>query len=173
MRKWINAKVLEYQKLKEKQGEYKYAKWIIPVHNTYKALWDVFCMILVLYVALVVPFRLGFGMDDTRPFKAVRTFIDVIFVIDIVLSFCTEVEHDTTGRTISTHREIALNYLKGWLLLDLVTVFPFEIFNLGGENDHSHVNQSLRIIRITKLSRLIRLMRLARIMKAVKKFDAH
>lgn len=171
MRKWINAKVEEAQMLKEKQNGYKYAKWVISANNAFKAYWDVFCILLVIYVAIVVPFRLGFGMEDTGAFFAVRTIIDLIFVIDIVLSFFTEIEVEKTGRMINTHREIARNYFKGWFLLDLLTVFPFELFSSTEQKSYINANQSLRIVRITKLSKFVRLMRLTRLMKAVKKFD--
>ena len=41
---------------------YKYEKWLIPETNMVKQFWDFYCMILVVYVCIVVPFRLAFDM---------------------------------------------------------------------------------------------------------------
>ena len=45
--------------------EYKYSYLMIKESNLCKRIWDFYAMACVIYVALVVPFRLGFDLDDT------------------------------------------------------------------------------------------------------------
>jgi hypothetical protein len=42
-----------------------------------------------MYVALVVPFRLGFELVDTRGWKIWGFFVDGSFLVDIILTFFT------------------------------------------------------------------------------------
>jgi hypothetical protein len=44
-------------------------------------------MLLVVYVALVVPYRLGFGMDDTPTIATIGNIMDISFLIDVILTF--------------------------------------------------------------------------------------
>jgi len=46
-----------------------------------------YCMLLVIYVALVVPFRLGFSLDDTRGLAIFGNVMDFSFLIDVILTF--------------------------------------------------------------------------------------
>jgi uncharacterized membrane protein len=46
-------------------------------------------MALVLYVAIVVPFRLGFNSEETMALRVIGYIIDISFFVDIVLTFFT------------------------------------------------------------------------------------
>ena len=87
-------------------------------------------MVCVLFVAVTVPIRLGFNMDETTFSRVITPIIDVSFLIDIILTFFTPYFDEMQQQTICNHREIALNYLKTWLIIDILSIFPFE-FVLG------------------------------------------
>lgn len=59
--------------------------------NTIKQWWDLYVICLIMYVALVVPFRLGFESEDTAGWVAWGYVVDVSFFTDIVLTFFTAV----------------------------------------------------------------------------------
>lgn len=47
-------------------------------------------MLLVFYIAIVVPFRLAFKMDEDSKFlQVINAIINISFAIDLVLNFFT------------------------------------------------------------------------------------
>lgn len=177
MRRWIELKYkaakeeekLKRKEAKEKAKEYEYAWLIIDENNFFKKIWDFYVMACVLYVAVVVPFRLGFNLDDTQDVKIVGYVIDFSFLIDMALTFLTEVYDEGTYKTINTHRELALLYIKGWFLFDALSIFPFEMcLPDDTESNVASFNQALRISRATKIYKILRFLRLARLAKVFK-----
>jgi hypothetical protein len=101
---------------------------IISEESKAKQVWDIYCMVCVVYVGIVVPFRLGFSWEDTTPMVTVSYIIDFTFLLDIILTFFSEVYVQDEFRMISEHRDIAKRYLTGWFVLDIISIFPFELF---------------------------------------------
>ena len=52
--------------VKESQPEEQVSRFVISVDSKWKQMWDIWCMLLVLYVALVVPYRLSLDLDDNK-----------------------------------------------------------------------------------------------------------
>ena len=69
---------------------------------------------------------------------------------------------------------MAATYLRGWFIIDLLSVFPFEkIIESVSEGDSSgSYNKLIRVARIGKLYRLVRLTKLLRVLKLFKKKDS-
>ena len=61
-------------------------------------------------------------------------------------------------RAIVTHKEIALEYVKGFFALDLLSSIPFNFFTDGSGSAN-------KLLRILKIPRLIRMLKLAKVMK--------
>lgn len=83
-------------------------------------------MMLVLYVALVVPFRLSLDLEDNTGLMVFNIIMDLCFLVDIILTFFTTYYDDKEGRRIKTHKEIAYKYLTAYFLIDVISIFPFE-----------------------------------------------
>ena len=60
-------------------------------------------------------------------FFALNLFIDLCFVLDIAISFRSSFIHPITGDEITDTRLIAIHYLSGRFLLDLLAALPFDI----------------------------------------------
>lgn len=60
--------------------------------------------------------------------------MDISFLIDIILTFFSEFEDEEQCRSVNTHREIALRYLKGWFFFDVFSIIPFELMLKGNQN---------------------------------------
>jgi hypothetical protein len=58
---------------------------------------------------------------------------------------------------------IAFNYLTGWLLIDVISVIPFDLLFLTSGS----FNRVARFARIGKLYKIIRLTRILRVLKIV------
>jgi hypothetical protein len=77
-------------------------------------------------------------------------FIDVFFLIDLVISFRTG--EIINGACYFDSKGTALKYLKSWFIIDLVAAFPWWLFD-----------SKIRMLQMGKLFKLFRLMRLLRL----------
>ena len=84
------------------------------------------------------------------------------FIVDILFNFRTQYEHEN-GTMVTDSRAIALNYVKGWFILDLLSCMSFVGYFLSDDGASSassaRMGKTLRVVRISKLLRLARLER--------------
>lgn len=125
-----------------------------------KHAWDMAIVVLILYTALVAPFRVGFGVEATGALVYVEAAMDIMFMLDVLLNFVSAYEAD--NEVVVDHRRIAAHYLRTWFLLDLVASIPFTLLDPG----MGIYNRQLRLFRTWKLFRLMRLARLFRLSRA-------
>ena len=75
------------------KDEYMRDHWIISETSKRCFYWNVFQVVLILYVVIVVPYRIVNSIDP-RPWEfafVVDVFVDVFFIVDIGLNFSTAV----------------------------------------------------------------------------------
>ncbi|KAA0202458.1 hypothetical protein HAZT_HAZT009237 [Hyalella azteca] len=77
---------------------------------------------------------------------------------DIILNFRTTYVNKK-GEVVLCPRKIALNYIKGWFVLDLVAAIPFELI-LQSRTENEVSFSANKIYTMLKLTRLLRLARL-------------
>jgi hypothetical protein len=70
---------------------------------------------------------------------------------------------------ITDRKKIAISYLNGWFIIDLLSIMPFEfLLKLwNGDAENANINGILRVARIGKLYRLIKLTKLLRVGKMI------
>jgi potassium voltage-gated channel Eag-related subfamily H protein 8 len=73
--------------------------------------------------------------------NSLDTVVDVLFILALFVTFITAYEK-SNGAIEFRKTHIALNYLRGWLLVDFVACFPFGlilplIILEGGSDDDS------------------------------------
>ena len=134
---------------------------IIMPENKYKRWWNVYVGLLLLYTGIFVPLRVSF-YDDASTFMIVfETLIDCCFFVDIVLTFFSAYERK--NNVIETrHRQIAIQYFKGWFWIDALSTVPFQLIEMGLESESGG---DLKMTRITRLPRLYRIVRILRLIK--------
>ena len=105
-------------------------------------------LLIMMYLIAVFPLDLAFNLSSTLPiFYGIDLFITSYFCVDIFMSFITAY-HAHNHLLVTDNKLIAINYLKKWFIIDLITVLPLDlIFNLN----------NFRFKRLLKLPRLIRL----------------
>jgi hypothetical protein len=149
-----------------------------------RVFWDIFMMLLLLYVTIVLPFRIAFDADaqfgmcidqsivqtawsglsvhSLRSLRAqsmafecaysrygterlsekttctltlgttlywLEIGIDIMFAVDIIVNFRTSFIQD--GVMVTDHRRIAKQYMRTWLFVDVISVFPFDLLTGG------------------------------------------
>ncbi|KAL3668734.1 hypothetical protein V7S43_006029 [Phytophthora oleae] len=135
---------------------------IIRHYSKLRITWDIIIGFMVSLTAITVPFRIAFDVQDNLLFYASDRISDVLFVIDVALSFCTTYVDDT-GVEIVDRFEIRRHYLKTAFFVDIVSTIPFD-FVVEAVAAGS-IFKSLRLIRTLKLIKLLRLMRLSKLLK--------
>jgi CRP-like cAMP-binding protein len=117
--------------------------------------WDLTLMVLLFYIALSLPYALGFAQDSTT-LRTIDEVIDVIFMVDIVLNFRTA--YFDNDALIMDGRRVAHNYLRTWFFLDFVTCFPFQRVTAGLLPD-------LRPAKLMKIGKVVKVCKLLRVSK--------
>lgn len=84
---------------------------VIRHYSKLRISWDIVMGFMVSITAVTVPFRIAFDVQDVLVFYATDRISDVLFVLDVVLSFCTTYVDDT-GVEIVDRKEIRRHYLK-------------------------------------------------------------
>jgi len=121
----------------------------------------------LIYCAIISPYRISFIEDDDSvddDFNKIDYFIDISFAIDLILNFFFAYK-DHDDNLVTSQKKIVLNYIKGWFLIDLSTIIPFNyilesqtrISILNSNNNNKKFNSLGRIIRLPKIYRLIRM----------------
>lgn len=153
--------------------------WTILHYSPFKAIWDWVVLFLVMYTAIITPYMAAFVLTrDTKrealnenpetrvnhgpisiaddPLVIVDYIVDVMFIIDIFINFRTTFV-DSNDEVVSDPCRVAVNYMKGWFVVDLLAAIPFELLIMIGNTD-----QTTTLIGLLKTARLLRLVRVAR-----------
>jgi CRP-like cAMP-binding protein len=133
-----------------------------------KKLWDLIVMIILAFSAVLVPYRVAFfetaeDLNNFGTWSIVEVVMDVLLMIDVVLSFFTAYEVDNT--VVVDPRKIAWHYLTGWFVIDFVASFPISLF-LPSVGSSLRGVRLLRLPRMLKLLKVLRLLRVARVIRA-------
>ncbi|CAG9772167.1 unnamed protein product [Ceutorhynchus assimilis] len=137
-------------------------------YSPFKAVWDWIILILVMYTAIFTPYVAAFllGEPDFNnrknkkysedPIVIIDLIVDVTFIVDILINFRTTYVSGN-DEIVSDPGKIAVHYLKGWFLIDLVAAVPFDLLFFGTDTD-----ETTTLIGLLKTARLLRLVRVAR-----------
>uniref|UniRef100_A0A8D9A862 Potassium voltage-gated channel subfamily H member 7 n=1 Tax=Cacopsylla melanoneura TaxID=428564 RepID=A0A8D9A862_9HEMI len=160
-------------------------KWTILHYSPFKAVWDWLILILVVYTAIFTPYVAAFLLNEpdftnrTRnrrysdPIVFVDLIVDVTFIVDIAINFRTTYVN-ANDEVVSNPGLIALHYLRGWFIIDLVAAIPFDLLFFGStpaqveptspDSDKSTDTdtETTTLIGLLKTARLLRLVRVAR-----------
>ena len=89
--------------------------------------WDMTTGFCLLFTAFVTPFEVGIGLTTKiDALFIVNQVVNLVFILDIIFQFflpVPDVRHDApSGELVRDHGFIAKKYIKGWFLLDVVSV---------------------------------------------------
>lgn len=151
-------------------------RYILLPDNQFKKYWDCAQAVILITTAIIVPLRVGFSITSYGIAYCIDCIIDTYFWIDMGLNFITAFEDaDNQNKLVTDPKLIFANYLKGWLIPDVLGCLPVDLatkiaedtllcsFSLDGCTTPS--NNSGSLFRLFKLLRLFRLMKLLRLMR--------
>lgn len=69
--------------------------------------------------------------DTTRadPLVIIDLMVDLMFIADILINFRTTYLHN--GEVVTNQKKIAINYVKGWFVIDTIAAIPFDLLLFG------------------------------------------
>ena len=135
---------------------------ILNPDSKFRRRYDMVMILLLVYIAVFVPFRVGFAVPvDVGSFWFFfDSFVDSFFVSDIFVSFRTAYYNDRGELEVSPER-ISTRYVSGWFIIDTASCFPGNyIANAIDDGRKPHMVKILGITRMLKLLRLARFGRL-------------
>jgi hypothetical protein len=145
---------------------------ILHPKSLFRKRWDMAQIVLLGYVALLVPYRIGFG-QEVHPWEAmfiVDMVVDAYFIMDIFSNFRTAF-YGAQGELVCRPTEIARHYLTGWFTIDLAGSLPVNYVILLVGADSAGKAKSNKFFRMLRLFRLLKLLRLLRLNRLLRKYE--
>lgn len=134
-------------------------KKVFMPNGTFIKYWNTLLFFLLIHVAFFMPWIMAFSdYYDVGIWSVIESVVDIFFFLDILINLNTAYKSEDSS-LVSDRKLIFTNYLKGYLMADLLSVFPLYL-----------INQS-QIGRLNILVRLLRLFRLGRVLKVIQKFE--
>lgn len=119
------------KRLEEIELEEILPKYILQPNSNLKSYWNIVNIMLLLYTALFMPYRIAFIDDESIPQQIIDWGVDTLFFFDIVVTFFSAYE-ESDGYVQSNWKKIAITYINSWFFLDLLACFPFQVFDNAG-----------------------------------------
>lgn len=126
-----------------------------------KSTWDIIMTIVLLITSFQTPYAIGFRISSE--IDILGTIIDSLFAIDIFVCFNTAFFNEDQV-LIDNRKKIAIQYMQGWFLIDILSIMPFDIIL-----ESSQYNSLIRFAKFGKLYKLVKLTRLSKMFKLFKK----
>ena len=141
---------------------FKRKRFIFYPENSIRQIMDVIIALLIFVTCGFTPFFLAFPDKYDYPVFVFDNTMNAFFFVDIIMNFFTAY-YDEDFEIVDDLKSIFKSYIFGWLLVDLVSVIPFDqLTSIDG------FNRIARISRIGKLYKVIKIAKLMRLLKSVK-----
>eukprot|EP00929_Paragymnodinium_shiwhaense_P080101 TRINITY_DN41752_c0_g1_i1.p1 TRINITY_DN41752_c0_g1~~TRINITY_DN41752_c0_g1_i1.p1 ORF type:complete len:493 (-),score=95.14 TRINITY_DN41752_c0_g1_i1:97-1575(-) len=119
-------------------------------------------MFLIGYDVLMIPFSSAFQPEQNTVLFTADMILLLFWTADMFQAL--NLGFYTKGRYVNSHRQIWLNYLKTWFVVDLIVVGPEWMSIIAGSGDiFGGASRMLKTVRAVRVLRLLRLLKLQRI----------
>mmetsp|Transcript_50667 Transcript_50667/g.133519 ORF Transcript_50667/g.133519 Transcript_50667/m.133519 type:complete len:690 (-) Transcript_50667:31-2100(-) len=127
--------------------------------------WEMFMCVCLVETALMAPFEVAFLEPELWNFLfTLNRLIELAFLIDMIMCFCTA--YDVPGQLAETRRSrIAINYIRHWFFIDLITVIPYDWISL-----YLDLGANIKLVRLLRALRLLKLLRVLSSSKLYKRY---
>jgi len=137
---------------------YSEKDWTVSHTSSFKENWDFLIMITACWNVFILPINIAFETNDPTT-EAINVFVDLCFVMDIIVVFRTTILDEDSGEEIKDTKTIARSYLRGRFTIDFLSTVPFDSIALIFMDEASAKNFKLfgllKLIRVLRLNRII------------------
>jgi Ion transport protein len=142
----------------------------LDLNGMFLAKWNILVFVMLIFTALITPFEIAFirrTIIVVDLLFLMNRVVDCMFLVDMFVQMKTPYRCQRTGRLVLDVRSITAGYLKGWFILDLISVIPFEFLQYINNGSSSALGflQILRFLRLTRLLKLLKFRHLSRKLK--------
>ncbi|MEO5349468.1 MAG: ion transporter [Magnetococcus sp. YQC-3] len=122
----------------------------------FKKTWNFTTLLGVFWFALTVPIRLSVPTAEFAEWvQWLDQFFTGMFILDILINMRTAVY--VAGEPVTSQKFLLETYMKGWLLVDLLSAIPFGLIAESvGYPQWAPVLGLLRLLRLPKVTRLLK-----------------
>jgi len=143
-------------KVDSEEGQQRVDARVRP-DNNFRHAWNFLILIVCLYNAMAVPYRLCFIGDVFSMTYFLDWFLDFVFFFDVYLNM-NEFSYVFQGELVTDKDRVRKHYFMGNFKNDFVTMFPLDMVALVFLGDPKKLVLCLAVTRIPKLVRLSRVM---------------
>ena len=115
------------KKLEDIEMELKPNKFVIQVGSKIQSYWNVINIMLLLYTAIYMPYRIAFIDNESNTLFIIDWVVDSLFFFDIIINFLSAYEEED-GFMQQNLKIIGTTYVRSWFVPDFVASFPFQLF---------------------------------------------
>ena len=123
-----------------------FPKWVINPRGLAYRRWEKFvASISFIWYACLLPPRVAFETPDRLhiSYIYIDVFTELVFLTQIILTFFVAFL-DKKDKFHNNHKEIAIQYLKGFLIIDVVSLLPVSLFAYTVHSDKElSINEAL------------------------------
>jgi len=134
--------------------------YVIEHNSQARTCWDMLMLVGLFYIVCTLPLSLAFGEYITRELALFETFLDVFFLVDVVLNFRTTYTN-SKNEVVRDGWRIASQYLRTWFLLDLLSSLPVDRLDVGVPPV-----QPIRLLKVGKVMRVFKMLRFRSLMRS-------
>tara|TARA_B110000977_G_scaffold184355_1_gene247946 strand:+ start:324 stop:2627 length:2304 start_codon:yes stop_codon:yes gene_type:complete len=174
--------------IKSAMNDTSISPYVLHANTPFRGVWDAAQIIILCYVALAVPYRMGFDADAYGGWYVLEFLVDLYFWIDLSFGFFTaywEHRKDTDEVVYVVDLDkITRHYLQTWFLVDFLACLPIDYIARGSRGLSScswditssdpcagkERNLSSAANGVLNFFALLRLLKLLRIVRAVRIF---
>ena len=137
---------------------------IIPMASPYLSAWSFIhtlcCLTSCYFYAYLAAFDLKNELGEVIvPVRNVYIFFESVFAISFGIQFFVEFQDPQTTLVVRDLKRIALNYIQGNLLWDLVPLLPLaHVLDLGGKEIHLYLFKLMRLFTGLKIFNVSKIM---------------
>jgi hypothetical protein len=131
--------------------------------------YDIIQLAMLCYTLYSVPLQIAFSEEAelNSPVFWVDFVVWMAFMADLPIQANTFYVYTRTGEWITDKKKIRARYVKTWLIVDIIAVFPIDyILRFGHYVDTSGGSAKAGSVRMLRLARMFRYLRLVKMMSA-------
>jgi len=140
-----------------------YQKLLIRHDSKIKSIFDILVLIMINVSSLIILYDFCFKDTDDNPKANHPLFsnsiayyvIEGFFAVFIILQFFQTYQDPATSLIVTDFKSIALKYVKGWFVIDFISMIPFELFALSSKNKNIKYLKMVIFLRLPKFIQTI------------------
>uniref|UniRef100_UPI00398E9C62 potassium/sodium hyperpolarization-activated cyclic nucleotide-gated channel 2-like n=1 Tax=Pristiophorus japonicus TaxID=55135 RepID=UPI00398E9C62 len=167
--------------LKECERAKNIKAFIIHPYSTLRSYYVMFMLMLTFANLIITPLGITFFDHDqgakTYGWRAFSFVSDMLYLADIILNFRVGIFTEDREVVILNPKDIAIHYIKTWLLIDLAAAFPLDsiLYLIMVSGYHSFLSYTfskfLRFLYFGRIVSLVRLLRASSMMRCFKEWE--